>query len=64
MGNAFNSYTDIPGEKSATRADVDGDSPMQCPKCGKPLSAEYGTFYCFGCRVIIDPKLLETEGSA
>lgn len=64
MRNPFNSSTDIPGEKNGTRADVGGDSPMQCPKCGKPLSAEYGTFYCFGCRVIIDPKLLETEGSA
>lgn len=27
-----------------------------CPKCGQPLKVEYGTGYCYKCRVIVDPK--------
>lgn len=33
--------------------------PPICPKCGQPLKMEYGTGYCDGCRVIVDPLLLK-----
>lgn len=56
MEKSRNSNTDIPGSKSPTRADVGGDSPKTCPKCGQPLKVEYGTGYCHKCRVIVDPK--------
>jgi hypothetical protein len=32
-----------------------------CPKCGKPLQVEYGTGYCHGCRVIVDPQLIQGQ---
>ena len=56
MRNDPNTSTDIPGSKSPTRADVGGDSSTLCPKCGQPLKEEYGTGYCYKCRVIVDPK--------
>ena len=31
----------------------------KCPKCGRPLSFELGTYYCHWCRLIIDPSVLE-----
>ena len=27
----------------------------KCPKCGKPLSLEYGTYYCHWCKILIYP---------
>lgn len=29
--------------------------PTECPKCGRPLSLEYGTYYCHWCKIMIYP---------
>lgn len=31
----------------------------KCPVCGKPLSLEYGTYYCHGCKLTIEPSVLD-----
>ena len=31
----------------------------KCPRCGKPLSFELGTYYCHWCRLIVNPSSLE-----
>ena len=45
-----------------TREEDNMEDVRTCPKCGKTLRAEYGTFYCHECRVIIDPKQNTRKG--
>ena len=50
------------GVTFATGKNVGGKwMPTECPKCGRPLELELGTYYCHYCKIIIDPVALGME---
>ena len=37
------------------------ENEQKCPMCGKPLSLEFGTYYCHWCNITIDPSVLQPK---
>lgn len=52
----FRRFTPPPMPPVKPAKEPDTVAGTNCPKCGQPVKVEYGTGYCYKCRVIVDPK--------